>query len=111
MNFEETSAIIAKAKHVDNRHVDAGMVLAWNEILGDLSYEDANRALIVFRRERPGVYLEPGHLLEISATWRADRKRRERAELAQNPQRLAQLSLELSNRVDQQRRERERDRE
>lgn len=103
MNRAEAAAIYAKASLIDHRRADdpqaaAAAVLAWHEILADLTFEDANRALIQFRREQPGVYLEPGHLVQISAPWRRDRARRQRAASVDSPERLNRLAIEMQNR-------------
>lgn len=103
MNREEAAAIYAKASLIDHRRSDdrqvvAATVLAWHEILADLTFEDANRALVIFRQEKPGVYLEPGYLVQISAPWRRDRARRQRAAAIDSPERLNRLAIEMQNR-------------
>lgn len=58
--------VLAFVQLGDNRHVDALVLDYWMQIVGDLDFETAMNAVIRFRRERPGTYLEPGHLLELA---------------------------------------------
>lgn len=91
------ATLLAKVQLGDNRHVDALVLEYWLDTIGDLDLEDALAALKRFRRERPGVYLEPGHLLELAGTapespW-VDRNR-EVAEVLARKQ-LAELDVTL----------------
>lgn len=58
--------LLAKVQLGDNRHVDGLTLDYWLDTIGDLELQPALDALRRFRRERPGVYLEPGHLLELA---------------------------------------------
>jgi hypothetical protein len=60
------ATLLAKVQLGDNRHVDLLVIEYWHDTIGDLPLEAALAALKRFRRERPGVYLEPGHLLELA---------------------------------------------
>ena len=62
----EMARVLAFIQLGDNRHVDGLVLDYWMEVVGDLPFEDAMQAVRRFRRERPGVYLEPGHLLELA---------------------------------------------
>ena len=62
----DMAVLLAKVQLGDNRHVDGLVVDYWMDTIGDLDFETAVMALRRFRRERPGVYLEPGHLLELA---------------------------------------------
>lgn len=66
MNRRETATLLAKVQLGDNRVVDALVIEYWHDTIGDLEFDDAMAALRSFRRERPGTYLEPGHLLELA---------------------------------------------
>lgn len=66
MNVRECAQVLAKIQLVDNRGVDEAVILDWMDYVGDLDFSVAIAAVIRFRRERPGVYLEPGHLLELA---------------------------------------------
>ena len=66
MTIAQTAALVAKVALGDNRHVDELVIAYWHDTIGDLDFDDALAALKRFRRERPGVYLEPGHLLEYA---------------------------------------------
>lgn len=41
------------------------LITAWCEVLGDLDYTEAMSALSEHRRTAPGVWVEPGHLVNI----------------------------------------------
>lgn len=75
MNIEQVSHVLAKAAAVDNRDVGRAAVLAWNEVIGDLDFEDALAAVTRHRRESPGVYLEPGHIRRIARIIREEREK------------------------------------
>lgn len=60
------AVLLAKVQLGDNRTVDELTLEYWLDLIGDLPFETALTALRRFRRERPGVYLEPGHLLEYA---------------------------------------------
>jgi hypothetical protein len=67
VNVEETARLLARVQLQDNRQVTQLVIADWHEIIGELlSYDEAYAALLRFRRERPGVYLEAGHLLELA---------------------------------------------
>lgn len=66
MNKQEMAMLLTKVQLGDNRHVDALVLELWLDTIGDLGFNDAIDALRRFRRERPGTYLEPGHLLEFA---------------------------------------------
>jgi hypothetical protein len=77
MNIEQVANVLGKAAAIDNRDVGRAAVLAWNEIIGELEYEDALAAVTRFRIESPGVYLEPGHVRRIARIIRDERRRGE----------------------------------
>jgi len=62
----DMARVLAFIQLGDNRHVDTLVLDYWMEVVGDLDFEAAMQAVRRFRRERPGVYLEPGHLLELA---------------------------------------------
>ncbi len=66
MTREDMAILLAKIQLGDNRHVDGLVLDYWLDTIGDLDIQDALAALKRFRRERPGTYLEPGHLLELA---------------------------------------------
>lgn len=66
MNQPEMVTLLAKVQLGDNRNVDRLTVDYWMDTIGDLPFDVALTALRRFRRERPGIYLEPGHLLELA---------------------------------------------
>lgn len=68
----EMAVLLAKVQLGDNRHVDGLVLDYWVDTIGDLDLQVALDALRRFRRERPGVYLEPGHLLELAGVEAAD---------------------------------------
>ena len=63
MTLTEMAQLLTFAAAVDSRKVTDPMVLVWHQIIGDLDYGVACVALQEHRRNCPGVYLEPGHIL------------------------------------------------
>lgn len=74
MNLMETEALLVQVAAIDSRTVTDLTIGAWQAVLADLSYHDAQQAHIAHRRSSPGVYLEPGHLIQQK---RIARQRRE----------------------------------
>jgi hypothetical protein len=66
MSIAEVAVLLAEIQVGDNRNVDELTIAYWHNTIGDLALEAAQTALRRFRRERPGVYLEPGHLVELA---------------------------------------------
>ena len=66
MNREAMARVLAFVQLGDARHVDGLVLDYWMQVVGDLTFDAAMQAVIRFRRERPGVYMEPGHLLELA---------------------------------------------
>lgn len=62
----DMAKVLAFIQLGDNRHVDGLVLDYWMQVVGDLDFDAAMSAVRRFRRERPGVYLEPGHLLELA---------------------------------------------
>lgn len=71
MNSKEAHQILIRASAIDSRKISDPTILAWQEVLADVSYPDAIRALVEFRRSSPSVYLEPGHIVQILRRERA----------------------------------------
>ena len=65
MNSKEAHQLLIRASAIDSRRISEPVVIAWQEVLADVAYEDAVRALIEHRRSAPAVYLEPGHIVQI----------------------------------------------
>ena len=63
MNLDDTGTLLAKIAAIDNRVVDEYTILGWQELLANISLPNALDALNEHRRNSPGVYLEPGHIL------------------------------------------------
>jgi hypothetical protein len=71
MKIADTAKMIAIAAAIDNRRTSEAMAEAWHEVIGHLDYEDARRGLRLHRANHPGVYLEPGHILQALIAERA----------------------------------------
>ena len=84
MNGEQVATVLARVYLGDNRQVDPeGFVLAeWASVIGRLDFDDAIEAVTMHRTERPGVYLEPGHIVANVRLIRARQERAERVRLA-----------------------------
>ncbi|OBB10700.1 hypothetical protein A5731_22775 [Mycolicibacterium conceptionense] len=64
MTYDEVIDLLTAVAAVDRRTVGEADVHTWFDLLADVAYPDAIQAHREFRRERPGVWLEPGHILE-----------------------------------------------
>jgi hypothetical protein len=64
MDKRETEQLLIQASAIDSRRVIEPVVIAWQAILADITYADAQRALVQHRRDHPSVYLEPGHIVQ-----------------------------------------------
>lgn len=86
VNIQETAAVLAKIKLIDNREVDdKGLVLReWHQQIGDLEYGDAVEAVAMFRRESTG-YLVPA---DVRANVRRILRARERAARVNSPRQV-----------------------
>lgn len=62
MDQQEAFRLLGRASAVDNRKVSQLAAIVWAETLPDMSYDEAAGLMNEFRRDNPGVYLEPGHL-------------------------------------------------
>lgn len=63
MTIDELKVVVAKIQLGDNRQVDRLVLEYWWELIGDTNYDDALAAVNMHRREKPGLWLEPGHVL------------------------------------------------
>lgn len=71
MNEQELKLFLAKAAIIDKRNVDLATLKHWGEILGDITYHEANAALIASRRTmQPNEYLVPSHITRKVYGWR-----------------------------------------
>lgn len=72
MNENELKMFLARAAIIDKRNVDQATILHWGEILGDITYLEANAALVAVRRTmEPREYLVPSHITRKVYKWRS----------------------------------------
>lgn len=64
MNLRETKEILARIAAVDNRDLSEATAEAWHEVIGDLDYTVAKRALKMAQRDPKVAWLQPRHLME-----------------------------------------------
>jgi hypothetical protein len=69
MRKSEVAALLAIAAGVDNREPSRAATEAWLMVLELYDFENCRAAVAQFRREQPGVWLEPGHLCQIIDQW------------------------------------------
>lgn len=55
---------MVRASAIDSRTVTDLMAAAWQQVLADVPYDAGVQALIEHRRNSPGAYLEPGHIVQ-----------------------------------------------
>lgn len=64
--------LLAEAALIDHRTVTEEIVAEWSLVIPeDVTVEEARAALLEHRREAPGVYLEPGHIVQLVRAGRA----------------------------------------
>jgi hypothetical protein len=77
----EVAQVLAKAAAFDRRTVGRADVAVWAEAIGHLDLAEALDAVTEHYQAHPGVWLEPGHVLEIvrrhrrnrlSSSWRTE---------------------------------------
>jgi hypothetical protein len=56
----------------DKRTIGEADVVLWEKLLGHLDKDDCTDAIMAFRGEQPGVWLEPGHILQRVKAKRRD---------------------------------------
>jgi len=66
LNEAQTTQLLSLISVIDGRHIDLIVVRAWMDVLGDLPQWAVADALTKFRRDQPGVWLEPGHLYKMA---------------------------------------------
>ena len=72
MNPSEAAQLLGLAAAIDNRKASEIAAIEWANELPDLSLTECIAALRKFRRTRPGVWLEPGHIRELVKIARDD---------------------------------------
>ena len=90
MNYNDIGYLLGRVKNQDNREVPKSGTLheEWLQILTDVkgmddpTLEECVAALLTHRQEKPGVYLEAGHLLANVRRIRLDREREDRITVA-----------------------------
>jgi len=84
MNKAEVKLLLADVAAIDNRRVTDETVDAWKAVLGHLSLEVAQKALVLARQDEKIGYLEPKHIVARArdARMAIDRSPADRAEEA-----------------------------
>ncbi|WP_120338105.1 hypothetical protein [Cryobacterium soli] len=80
MNYEQVGALLGRVKLGDNREIDDKglMIEDWFQTIGHLPFDECLAAVVLHRQERPGVWLEPGHIIAGVRVLRAKSERVER---------------------------------
>lgn len=86
MNLRETKEILARIAAVDNRDLSEATATAWHEVIGDLEYTVAVRALKLAQRDPKTSWLQPKHLMEKVHEATAQLNRELQAERAEDDQ-------------------------
>jgi len=72
VEIRETALIVGLVAKGDNRKVDKETIVWWHDLIGDLSFKDAQCAVRQFRREST-EWLMPAHVRRLVAAYRAER--------------------------------------
>lgn len=76
MNKQDIIDVLTAVRAGDNRTVGQGDVEMWHLVIGKLNKDQALQAVIEHRQERPGTWLEPGHILQIVRNHQRDTTQR-----------------------------------
>lgn len=98
MNLVETHDLLTLVAKYDNRRFDDATVMAWQEVLADLPFDDC-RTAVVAHFGGAEVYLMPVHIVRGATD--IDRNRRRRMRELREAQ--EQLELEAAPRTDRSR--------
>lgn len=77
MNRNDTIDVLTMVAALDRRTVGETDITAWGTVLGDIDPREAAEAIIAHFRECPGIWLEPGHIVERVRAARRDQLARE----------------------------------
>lgn len=94
----EAFQLLTLASARDNRAVTPEVAAVWAEDLHDVSAEEGRDALRAHYREKPDVWLMPGHIVEQVKRLRRDRERAARVQAALTPRQREAIS-HLPNRL------------
>lgn len=64
MDREDVLDLLSLVASTDNRTIGDMDVALWHQLLGKYGKDDCCDAIIAHRREQPGVWLEPGHVVQ-----------------------------------------------
>ena len=80
MNYTEVGTLLGRVKLGDNREIDEKglMIEDWFQTIGHLPYDECLAAVVLHRQEKPGVWLEPGHIIAGVRILRAKGERQQR---------------------------------
>jgi len=74
VNIQETAAVLAKIKLIDNREITELVIREWHDIIGHIEYADAIVAVREHRKTSTD-YLLPGHVVQGARRARDARER------------------------------------
>lgn len=75
MDIRETGLLLAKIALVENRQATNETILAWQEILSDISFEDAKEALLKHYRNSTEA-CKPAHIIKGAREVKDEKKKR-----------------------------------
>ena len=73
MNRNDLIDILTVIQVIDHRTIGEADIIAWGDLIGELPKDLALQAVRDHRREQPGVWLEPGHIVARVRAIRQDR--------------------------------------
>jgi hypothetical protein len=75
MNLTEASVLTTLIGDVKQMGFSKDQVESWQLVLADTDFDDARAVVIKFLRERPGDFMEPGHIVQGVKEIREARRR------------------------------------
>jgi hypothetical protein len=75
MEIHETGMLLAKIALIENREATNETILAWNEILADVNFDDAMEALLQHYRHSTET-CKPAHIVRGARSIKEENKKR-----------------------------------
>lgn len=75
MNKSDVVDVLTMVAAGDRRTVGDADVQMWHLVIGDIPKDFALSAVVAHRRDRPGVWIEPGHIAERWAVFRREQSK------------------------------------
>lgn len=96
MNRNDVIDVLTAVAAADRRTVGQADVNVWQEVIGDVPFDFALRAVRDHLRESPGIWLEPGHVYQRARAMMRDELEREPEQLREARQAVLDAKAEAN---------------